>query len=115
METGLLWFDDDPRRQLEEKVLHAAAHYRHKYGQTPTLCFVHPNALSDNGDGNGKHNPPRSQPPSRGRLPGDENGNTQHDIKKVAGIEIRTGRAILLHHFWLGVAEKPKTQMELTP
>ena len=45
MRTGLLWFDDDPRKDLVEKVLRAAAHYERKYGQAPDLCFVHPSAL----------------------------------------------------------------------
>ena len=76
METGLLWFDDDPRKELEDKVLRAAAHYERKYGRSPNLCFVHPGAFN----GNGK--------------------------KHVAGgVEIRAGRSVLPHHFWLGVAE----------
>ena len=82
MKTGLLWFDDDPRKELTEKVLRAAAHYERKYGQPPDLCFVHPSALK-NGNGNGK----------RG-------------VKKAGGVEIRPGRSVLPHHFWLGVAEK---------
>ena len=39
--TGLLWFDNDPNRTLEDKVLQAAARYERKYGQTPNVCFVH--------------------------------------------------------------------------
>ena len=86
MKTGLLWFDDDPRKELTEKVLRAAAHYERKYGQAPDLCFVHPSALK-NGNGNGK----------RG-------------AKKAGEVEIRPGRTVLPHHFWLGVAEKKKTR-----
>jgi hypothetical protein len=77
MKTGLLWFDDDPRRDVEEKVLRAAARYEHKYGHPPDLCYVHPGAL----DGNGK-------------------------TGKAGAVEIRPGRSVLPHHFWLGVAEK---------
>lgn len=44
MDTGLLWYDDTAGRSLEEKVLRAAAHYQRKFGQPPTLCFVHPSA-----------------------------------------------------------------------
>jgi hypothetical protein len=79
MNTGLLWFDDDPRRKLEDKVLRAAVHYERKYGQSPNMCFVHPSAI--NGNGKGK-------------------------VMKAGGIEIRPGRSVLLHHFWLGVSEK---------
>ncbi len=85
MKTGLLWFDDDPRKELEEKVLRAAAHYERKYGQAPDLCFVHPNAF--NGNGNGK----------RGKKGG---------VVKAGEVEIRPGRSVLQHHFWLGMAEK---------
>ena len=76
MKTGLLWFDDDPNRTLEDKVLQAAAHYRRKHGRRPNLCFVHPNAF---------------------------NG---HELPLIVEeVEVRTGRSILPHHFWLGVAE----------
>ena len=78
MKTGLLWFDDDPRKRLEEKVLRAAGHYERKYGQAPNLCLVHPSTLN----GNGK----------QGRL-------------RAGGVEIRPRRAVLPDHFWLGVAE----------
>ena len=76
MKTGLLWFDDDPRKQLEEKVHRAAVYYERKYGQSPNLCFVHPSLLN----GNGK-------------------------TKKAGKVEIRAGRSILPDHLWLGVVE----------
>ncbi len=34
---GMLWFDNDPKRSLEEKVEFAAAYYEKKYGRKPTL------------------------------------------------------------------------------
>ncbi len=40
MKEGLLWFDDDPRRQIVEKVLQAAARYRQKFGSAPDVCYV---------------------------------------------------------------------------
>lgn len=40
--TGMLWFDNDPKRSLEAKVQQAAEQYRKKKGQTPNLCCVHP-------------------------------------------------------------------------
>jgi hypothetical protein len=83
MKTGLLWFDDDTSKDLEEKVRRAAAHYERKYGQSPTLCFVHPSALNGNGNGSG------------------DDSNLQ-----TGGVEVRSGRTILPDHFWLGVAEQ---------
>jgi hypothetical protein len=47
LEWGLFWFDDTPGRTLEEKIKQAASRYQIKYGQPPTLCFVHPSALGD--------------------------------------------------------------------
>jgi hypothetical protein len=89
MKTGLLWFDDDPRKELEEKVLRAAAHYERKYGCLPELCYVHPDAF--NGNGNGKRAEKRGK---------------KGDVVKAGEVEVRAGRSVLLHHFWLGMAEK---------
>lgn len=47
MEIGMLWFDNDPKSDLASKVNRAAAYYRGKYGEEPTLCFVHPSMISD--------------------------------------------------------------------
>lgn len=50
MEIGMLWFDDDKTRKLEEKVQRAVDHYLKKYGQKPTLCFVNPSTLNGGPD-----------------------------------------------------------------
>lgn len=47
MDIGMLWFDDDPKRDLEAKVANAVKHYREKFGQQPTVCYVHPSMLSE--------------------------------------------------------------------
>ena len=47
MKTGMLWFDDDPNSNIEDKVSLAADYYEEKHGHKPTTCFVHPNMLSD--------------------------------------------------------------------
>lgn len=46
MEIGLLWYDDDPHRGLEDKVERAAQRYREKYGRWPNTCFVHAPAVA---------------------------------------------------------------------
>lgn len=78
MDIGMLWFDNDPHRKLEEKVKRAVAHYQRKYGHAPSVCFVHPSML---------------------------NGNGQQKLLEAEGVEIRPGRAILPDHFWVGMAE----------
>lgn len=45
MREGLLWFDDDPRRRLEEKIEQAAARYRQKFGALPDVCYVNDKAI----------------------------------------------------------------------
>ncbi len=45
MEVGMLWFDNDPKSDVFSKVQKAAAYYKHKYGQDPNLCFVHPSMI----------------------------------------------------------------------
>ena len=45
MKTGMLWFDNDPKLNLEAKIIKAAQYYQKKYGQIPNLCFVHPSML----------------------------------------------------------------------
>ena len=45
MNIGMLWFDNDPKAELVTKIERAASYYQSKYGQSPTLCFVHPSML----------------------------------------------------------------------
>jgi len=42
MNTGMLWFDNDPKIDLNDKILKALEYYQKKYGQSPNICFVHP-------------------------------------------------------------------------
>lgn len=45
MREGLLWYDDDPGRDLAEKVTRAARRCKQRFGASPTVCYVHPSAL----------------------------------------------------------------------
>lgn len=45
MKLGLLWYDNDPRKSLDAKVLEAAARYREKFGADPNVCYVNPEQL----------------------------------------------------------------------
>jgi hypothetical protein len=47
MDTGMLWFDNDPRTDLKTKILKASKYYQNKYGVDPNLCFVHPTMLAE--------------------------------------------------------------------
>jgi hypothetical protein len=73
MDIGMLWYDDDAKRKLDEKVARAVEFYRAKYGVQPTECYVHPGMLADD------------QPTT------------------AAGVRLRPNRTIIKNHFWLGV------------
>ncbi len=77
MKVGLLWYDDDPGRDLAEKIGRAARRYRQKFGASPNVCYVHPSALSDNGK-----------------------------VQKVGEVRVSSKPSVLRHHFWVGREEK---------
>ncbi len=80
MNTGMLWFDNDPRTALNSKVERAADYYRQKYGLIPDLCLVHPSMLVE----------PRPE-----------------FVDARAGkVAVRANRAILPGHLWIGTEEK---------
>ncbi len=81
MRIGMLWFDNDPKTDLAQKVGRAAGYYLRKYGLKPTTCFVHPSMLLSG--------------PSPAR---------------VDGIEMRSSRQVLPSHFWMGVEEEHERQ-----
>ena len=76
MNEGMLWYDDDPKRALPEKVSRAAKRYRQKYGSAPNVCYVHPLVLENNGE-----------------------------VKKVGQVRVASLPSVLRHHFWLGQEE----------
>ncbi len=76
MNEGLLWYDADPKRALNDKIAQAADRYRHKFGRKPNLCYINPLML------------PGSSEPS------------EYD-----GVRLVPSRAVLKHHFWIGVEE----------
>jgi hypothetical protein len=45
VQTGLLWFDDNPRVSFASKVENAARRYRERFGRSPDVCYVHPETL----------------------------------------------------------------------
>jgi len=77
MNVGMLWFDNDPRTALKIKVARAADYYRKKYGRIPDLCLVHPTMLIE-----------------------------PHPDLELDKMAVRTNRAILPGHLWIGEEEK---------
>ena len=85
MKTGMLWFDDDPKRTLEEKVERAALRFREKYGVAPDLCYANPRTIPD------------AERTVALKQTAAKKGGTAKILMKQA-------RSILPNHFWLGVA-----------
>ena len=79
MNIGMLWYDDDAKRKLDEKVARAAEYYRAKYGAQPTECYVNPGMLGE------------GQP------------------AVAAGVRLRANRTIIKNHFWLGIGESAES------
>jgi hypothetical protein len=47
MNSGMLWFDDDPKVDLKAKIIKASVYYHKKYGQAPNLCLVSPSVAAE--------------------------------------------------------------------
>ena len=80
MNTGMLWFDNDPKTALTAKIERAVDYYHKKYGRKPNLCLIHPTAL--------------------------ENPGEKAKKGKANGITVRPYRPVLPGHLWIGVEEK---------
>ncbi len=78
MQTGLLWYRENPKQPIEETVQRAADFYRAKYNVVPNVCHMHPRML-----------PPTGEP------------------RTIAGISCKPARNVILNHLWLGVENQP--------
>ena len=76
MDIGMLWYDDDAKRSLGDKVARAVEFYKTKYGTVPTVCFVNPATLK-----------------------------TKDAPETAGGVQLRSARNVLVDHFWIGVGE----------
>jgi hypothetical protein len=82
MNTGMLWFDNDPKTALAVKIERAVAYYFKKYGRKPNLCLIHPTALEN---------------------PMDDGGTGETPDKDK--IKVRPYRPVLPGHLWIGVED----------
>ncbi len=83
MKEGLLWYDDNPRRDLAAKIGPAVRRYRKKFGVAPNVCYVHVSTLAA-----------ASEP-----------GGNGHE-REVDGVLVASLPSVLRHHFWVGREEK---------
>ncbi len=86
MRVGLLWFDDDPKKEVSLKVKEAAERYFEKFGRRPNLCYVNP-----------------STPP----LPRDPTDGVHLD-----GLRLLSSPLVLPDHFWVGESHQSREREE---
>jgi len=79
-----MWFDNDPKTALAEKVSQAAMYYEKKYGRVPDVCLVNPKMV-----------PPTNSPQMAAEMRGNLGGGKE--------ITIRANRSVLPGHLWIGV------------
>lgn len=77
MKLGMIWFDNDPKADLETKLKRAFDYYQEKYKKAPTFAQVHPTMLT---------------------LPEGEERYTS-----PLGLTVEASRSILPNNFWVGV------------
>lgn len=49
MRTGLLWFENNAKKALDQRVQEAIDRYREKFGRLPNTCYIHPSDLNGHG------------------------------------------------------------------
>ena len=91
MNIGMLWYDNDPKDDLDGKVKRAATFYQDKYGKSPTLCFVHPSML------------PQVDLSTPEKELSEDASQENEKVLVTAGVEVRSNFAIMPNHFWVGV------------
>jgi len=79
MNIGMLWFDNDPKAEINSKIERAATYYKDKYGKKPNLCFIHPTMMNV------------------------ESSDTTDTATKSGDILVRTSPSVLPNHFWIGI------------
>jgi hypothetical protein len=80
MNTGMLWFDNDPKTTLLAKIEKAVQYFNKKFGRVPEFCGVNPNdAMNANMD----------------------------EVTKGCKLVVKRLRFVLPSHLWIGFEEEP--------
>jgi hypothetical protein len=87
MEIGMLWFDNDKKASIPNKVEKAARYYHKKYGVNPDLCYMHPQMYPG---GNGKNGSSRKK-------------GVQNPLK-IGQITVLENEQVMPDHLWIGIS-----------
>jgi hypothetical protein len=80
MHTGMMWFSNNPKMTLQEKIVQGVAYYTKKYGRQPDMVLVHPSMME------------------------------QQEKPDITGVTVRPYRPVLPGHIWIGVEDKPSAE-----
>ena len=47
MKQGMLWYDNQDGKKLNERIEQAVRYFTQKYGRSPEQCFVHPIMITE--------------------------------------------------------------------
>lgn len=98
MRVGLLWFDDDPKKEISLKIREAVERYSEKFGQGPNLCYVNPATPTITQDAECIGTEGIHLDPSDGEHPQDVNH----------GLRVLPSPLVLPDHFWVGESHESK-------
>lgn len=76
--VGMLWFDNDPKIDVQEKIAKARSYYARKFCMCPTWVEVNP-----------------------AQIRGEESQRISDELK----IAVRVSHKVMPNHFWLGEGE----------
>jgi hypothetical protein len=82
MDIGMLWFDNDQKTSIPNKVERAARYYQKKYGVNPDICYVHPKMV---------------------KAEFDSKKEVKKDQLKMGNILLLINEMVLPDHFWIGI------------
>ena len=86
MEIGMLWFDNDRKTSIPNKVERAAQYYQKKYGVNPDICYVHPKMVK--GECSTKN---------------DSSKEAKKEQIRIGKILVLINEMVLPDHFWIGI------------
>lgn len=82
MDIGMLWFDNDKKTSIPDKVERAAQYYQKKYGVNPDICYVNPKMVKGEGG---------------------SNKEVKKDQIKIGEILLLINDMVLPDHYWIGI------------
>jgi hypothetical protein len=95
MHTGLLWFDDDPKKPMARKIGEAAERYWQRFAVAPTACHV---SRSPEDGAKGTQVAQVAQQRLALCLP-----SSDGEAPRLLSLALVPSGAIRPNHFWVGV------------